>query len=114
MRCYGEETHKIRTRAGLIGLIMVAYSPRVENAVIHFKSIERDKIKSLKRSKGNFGENMWLSSEGIADIRWWQKNMDNSRQIRREDPHIELCRDASLQGWGMHTESSEMGQMAPR
>ena len=40
-----------------MGLI-VAYSPGVEYAGIHLKSIERDKIKSLKRNKGNFEENM--------------------------------------------------------
>ena len=32
----------------------VAYAPALEYMGIHFKSLERDRIKALKGSKGNF------------------------------------------------------------
>ena len=50
---------------------MVAFSPAVEYAGVHFKQLERDNIMALKRSKGNFDEKMWISEEGAKDIRWW-------------------------------------------
>ena len=46
----GQGDNSIRQVAGLVGL-MVAYAPAVEYTGIHFKSLERDKIKALKRSK---------------------------------------------------------------
>ena len=98
----------IRQVAGLVGL-MVAYAPAVEYSGVHFKSLERDKIKALKRSRGNFESKMWVSEEGMSDIRWWQYNLDNSRQIRREDPDVELFTDASHQGWGAHTTENNTG-----
>lgn len=99
---------KIRQVAGLIGL-MVAYAPAVEYGGIHFKCLERDKIKALKRSKGNFEDIMWISERGYNDITWWGNNLDNPRKIRREEPDVELFTDASHQGWGAHTGSSQTG-----
>ena len=103
-----ENEHKIREVAGLVGL-MVAYTPAVEYAGVHFKTLERDKIKALKRSKGNFEEKMWISTGGLADITWWLDNLDNHRQIRRSEPDVELFTDASHSGWGAHTNTSQTG-----
>ena len=89
--------------------LMVAYSPAVEYAGVHFKTLERDKIKALKRSKGNFEDTMWVSEGGVADIKWWLNNLDNHRQIRQTQPDVELFTDASHQGWGAHTESQQAG-----
>ena len=53
----------IREVAGIVGL-MVAYLPAVEYGGAHFKQLERDKIKALKRRKGNFDEHVWISQKG--------------------------------------------------
>lgn len=98
----------IRQVAGLIGL-MVAYSPAVEYAGVHFKSLERDKIKALKRSRGDFEKVMWISERGYNDIDWWEANLGNPRLIRREEPDVELFTDASHQGWGAHTDTTQTG-----
>ena len=102
------DSTKIREVAGLVGL-MVAYSPAVEYAGVHFKTLERDKIKALKRSKGNFEDYMWLSPGGKSDIKWWLENLENHRKIRRKEPDMELYTDASQQGWGAHTEHQQTG-----
>ena len=102
------EQPSVRDVAGLVGM-MVAYSPAVEYAGVHFKNLEKDKIKALKRCKGNFDRSMWISHEGEADIRWWLKNYHNPRKIRREDPDVELFTDASHAGWGAHTEELQTG-----
>ena len=52
---------------------------------------------------------MWISQQGIADINWWLNNLDNPREIRWEDPEIELFTDASHKGWGAHTQLDETG-----
>ena len=98
----------IRDVAGLVGL-MVAYSPAVEYSGVHFKTLEKDKIKALKRSKGDFEENMWISEGGRTDIVWWLNNLELSRKIRRDEPDFELFTDASHLGWGAHTEKEQTG-----
>ena len=61
---------QIREVPGLIGFV-VSCTPGVEHSGAHFKALERDKIKALKRVKGNFDGIMWLSPEGKEDIKWW-------------------------------------------
>ena len=53
--------------AGLIAPF-VTYTPAVEYAGAHFKALERYKIKALKRVKGDFYTNIWISYEGLEDI----------------------------------------------
>ena len=104
----GQELPIIREVAGLVGLL-VAYTPAVEYAGAHFKALERDKIRALKRAKGNFNDYMWISVKGKEDILWWLENLDNPREIRREDPTVELFTDASMEGWGAHTGHDQTG-----
>ena len=98
----------IRDVAGLVG-VMVAYSPAVEYAGAHFKHLEKDKIKALKRAKGNFEDRMWLSEKALGNIQWWRENLNNARIIRRDEPTVELFTDASLEGWGAHTDIEQTG-----
>ena len=65
-RVLSEDWPTIREVAGLIGL-MVAYA---EYSGVHFKTLEKDQIKALKRSKGKFEEGMWISEEGKKDMLW--------------------------------------------
>ena len=37
-----------------------------------------DKIKALKQSKGNFDALMSVSKKGVADMKWWLDNLDDS------------------------------------
>lgn len=99
---------KIREVAGLIGL-MIAYTPGVEYGGAHCKALERNKIKALKRAKGDFGDMMWLSQDARDDIMWWISNMNNPRIIRRAQPDVELFTDASESGWGAHTQEHQTG-----
>ena len=103
-----ENTPIIRNVAALIGL-MVAYTPGVEFGAAHYKFLETDKIKALRKNKGDFEKQMWVSKEGKEDIYWWLDNLENSRQIRLSDPDLELFTDASLLGWGAHTETLQTG-----
>ena len=67
----------IREVAGLIGL-MVGYTPGIEYSGAHFKALESDKIRALRRTKGDFDSQMWISEEGLQDISWWWNNVENS------------------------------------
>lgn len=104
----GQQGPVIRDVAGLIGL-MVAYTPGVDFSAVHYKAIERDKILALRRSKGDFDNTMWLSEQGKADIIWWLENLKVSWKIRRTNPDFELFTDASLEGWGAHTDHLNTG-----
>ena len=103
-----ETTPSITEVAGLVGL-MVSYTPAVDYAGAHFKCLEKNKIRALKRAKGNFDDHMWISTEGRDDIIWWRQNLTISRQIRRKEPDLELFTDASLEGWGAHTDTEQTG-----
>ena len=42
-----------------------------------------------------------MSLDALNDIDWWLNNVDLcSRSIRRSEPNLILCSDASNEGWG--------------
>ena len=60
-----------------------------------------DKIKALKQSKGSFDALMTVSTKGVADMKWWLHNLDDSYNgICHPPVDITLYSDASLMGWG--------------
>ena len=91
----------------MIGLI-ISYTPGVEYSAAHCKALERDNIRALKRCKGDFDAQMWISEEGTVDIIWWYSNLDNAKQIRTE-PEVEIFTDASELGWGGHRKDDQIG-----
>ena len=97
-----------RNVAAVIGL-MVEYTAGVEFGAAHYTFLETDKIKAMRKNKGDFEKQMWISKEGKEDIYWWLDNLNNPKLIRSSDPDLELFTEASLLGWGVHTETLQTG-----
>ncbi|KAJ8044060.1 hypothetical protein HOLleu_11420 [Holothuria leucospilota] len=91
---------KIRNLAEIIG-VLVANFPGVEFGPLYYRSLERDKIRALKRAKGDFDSMVCISSESRADLLWWIKTIDTaSKLIEHGKPSQTLNCDASNIGWG--------------
>ena len=100
--------HKIRQVAVLIG-IMIAYAPA--NGQAHIKSLEIDKKRrALARCNGNFERLMSISPEGLDDIHWWLHHVQHTpNPIRTGEPNTTVTTDASLEGWGAHSQYQTVG-----
>ena len=46
---------------------------------LHYRSLERAKVKNLKASRGNFDKTMVLDEQSKLDILWWWDNIMNSQ-----------------------------------
>ena len=69
-----------------------------------------DKIKALKQSKGNFDALMSVSKKGVADMKWWLHNLDDSyNDICHPPVDITLYSDASLMDWGAAMNDTSTG-----
>ena len=86
--------------AKIIGYI-VSSLPAVQFGALYYRSIERDKIRALAVSKGNFEAKMSLPVKAQHEVKWWIDNVDQSFNVIRK-PAIQLTMysDASLKGWG--------------
>ena len=53
---------------------------------------------------------MSISHQGLQDIRWWLCHIQNSpNPIRMGEPNTAVTTDASLEGWGAHSDNVEAG-----
>ena len=94
----------IREVASLIGSL-ISSCPGVEYGRLHYRSIERDKIISLKASKGNFETKMLLSGESREELQWWIQNVKLAyRNLQHGPPNVVIFTDASAIGWGAKLE----------
>lgn len=96
-----EKNHvTIREVSKVIGLL-VSSLPCVQYGSLFYRSIEIDKNKALKVSKGNFEAYMTLSPESKADLKWWITNLSVAyKNILQNNPDVEMKTDASKTGWG--------------
>jgi hypothetical protein len=87
--------------ASVIGKLIAAF-PGVEFGRLHYRHLERDKIKALALNSGDFNASMSLSSSAIQDVEWWHVHvMDASRRIRPPPITYIFQTDASDSGWGI-------------
>ena len=104
-----EQNHTIRTVATVLGK-MVATFPAVQYGKLHYRELEKEKIKALKKNNGNFDSMMSLSPQAKADILWWLHNIHTSvRDIRRNCHTKIITSDASGLGWGATDGKHEIG-----
>ena len=70
---------------------------------LHYRHLERDKIRGLKYHKGNFEAKISLSSKAVSETHWRINNIDNScHHINNiPNPDITIHTDASIGGWGI-------------
>lgn len=91
--------------ASVIGLLIAA-CPAFKYGFAHTKTLERCKIKALRRSNWNFKATMSISDSAKDELRWWAAHIPQSGNPVRSDQYdLTLHSDASRSGWGAHTES---------
>lgn len=90
----------VRQLASLTG-IFVSTLPAVPLGPLHYRSLEKEKIKALKRNKGQWEGCVHLSHECVVDINWWTENIPSaSSPLIRPEPCMVITSDASLTGYG--------------
>ena len=88
----------------------MASFPAVRFGPLHYRQLEKDKSRALKKSKGNFDHVMEISEAGRKELSWWIENItDAFNDVCHRDPDIVIHSDASLQGWGCVCEGASSG-----
>ena len=101
---------KICDIARIIGYLISSF-PGVKYGALYYRYLEMDKIKVLKQSKGNFDALMSVSKKGVADMKWWLHNLDDSyNDICHPPVDITLYSDASLMGRGAVMNDTSTGR----
>ena len=99
-----KKTVLIREVAQTVGM-MVSNFPGVMFGQLYYRHVEKDKIKSLRESDGDFDTQMSLSQEALNDLNWWIENIESTEAIRslrviNSKPNLSITSDASPSGWG--------------
>ena len=96
-----QEIFPIRFVAKVIGKIVSAL-PGAGFGRLHYRNLERDKIRALVVNNGDYDAVMHLSSGAKEDLSWWCNNvMKVHRKIQHPTPAHSFQVDASDSGWGI-------------
>lgn len=103
----GGDIFSIRFIAHVIGKI-ISSLPGADFGKLHYRNLERDKIRALAMNKGDYDAQMHLSVSAQEDLHWW---VDNVQQAYRRIDHAPISAifqtDASDTGWGIVCTSEE-------
>ena len=89
---------------------LVAAEPSIENAPLHYKSLEIDRNAALRQSRGDYTAIMKMSSMSRQDVQWWIDNiMTTERFIVSLPPTLVTESDASMDGWGASFQGQSTG-----
>ena len=104
-----QRTTTTRQLARALGMMTVAH-PAVLPAPLHFRALEREKIRAAKMDP-TYNMTIQISPPMERDLQWWIQcsHAHNGRplQIPRWDLIIET--DASLRGWGASCQGNSAG-----
>ena len=92
----------LRKLARLIGTIIATF-PCSEHAPIHYRCLDRFKVKMLILNKNNWNCKVSLNNACISQISWWHRNVFSdklSKSLHLRPPEIKVFCDASKMGWG--------------
>ncbi|XP_057306859.1 uncharacterized protein LOC130645029 isoform X2 [Hydractinia symbiolongicarpus] len=99
----------IRTLARLIGKFTSSLIG-VPHGRLYYRSTERLKIESLKKSAGNFDVQITLTPIAMGDISWWKNNLWGSiSPIVGGNPQVIISMDASTRGWAASMTQTHTG-----
>lgn len=94
----------IQEVAELVGKLVATF-PGVTYGKLFYRQIDNEKIMALRKSKGDYSQEMTLSSTAKSDINWWYENLEHSFvKIESRNPDITIWTDASNTGYGGCTE----------
>lgn len=110
-KLFTKDTATIREVARVLGLMVSSFSA-VEIGPLYYRNTEKEKIKALKNSLGNFEANMNITNEMKLELKWWSDNIhDQKRVIDRNNPEITIQTDASKEGWGAVLNKNKTGSV---
>ena len=102
---------KIRELARVIGILLAA-ERAVPYGALFRRDLEMVKNSALELRKGNFDAFVSLGSDTKNALSWWASNVRNACSPIHRKIDVELQTDASLEGWGVFsptTNSSTQG-----
>ena len=89
---------------------VVAADQGVEYAVLHYKGLEIERNRALKKAFGNYTNMMTLSDTGREDVQWWLDNIQTAQKcISQRVVTFVTESDASLKGWGASVDGASTG-----
>jgi hypothetical protein len=104
-----KEKVTIREVATILGHFN-AYSKATKWGNLFWRNLDRDKMLALGASRGNFNAKMSISCKGKHNIRWWLgREVLVPKTIYQFKPDLAVFSDASLSGWGAHSEGKSTG-----
>ena len=71
------EILKIGEVASAIGSFVAAL-PGVSHGALRYRALERAKNAVLAFHKGNFNKKMYIPPDALADVLWWESNVEES------------------------------------
>ena len=81
---------------------------------MHYRQLETDKIRALKKSQGDYDAPITLSNLAQQDLKWWTQNIQNPKNpINHHNPTIIPKSDASNMGWGAVYQTNQPGIDGP-
>ena len=91
----------VRIVARFIGTITASFEA-VPGGMLHYRYIERCKIRALKECKGDYVSPCSLSDKTKTEIKLWIENISNSFAYMKYTPNIDyvIYTDVSNLGWG--------------
>ena len=73
----------------------------MEHGPLYYRSLDIEKIESLRQTKGNFSGEISLPVNSREELQWWIANLPFScKAISHGEADIVIQTDASSQGWG--------------
>ena len=89
---------------------MISYLPGVEFGQLHYRQLERCKIKALKFHKGNYEGKVILSLKAKDNIKWWIDNVKlQYTQLLQPKPAVTITTDSCQTMWGAIVNSMKTG-----
>ena len=81
---------------------LVAYFPAVILRRFYYRTLEMDKAKVLKQSKGNYDPSVRLSNEAKKELCWWITNkMYSLQHIHALDAGTSIYTNSRTVGWAV-------------
>ena len=106
---YRKRVAKIRDVAQVLGLMVSTFSA-VEYGPLFYRQLEREKIQSLKVSKGDYEAIMDITAKMKEELLWWINHLPTQKRIiDHGNASTVIMTDASSAGWGAICNNSRIG-----
>ena len=98
----GRKVITIRELSRIIGKIVATF-PSCRQAPLHYRVLERFKIKMLRQHKGKYSKKIVLNASCFQELNWWKEHLDKdmvTRSLHAVEISQHVFTDASLGAFG--------------